>query len=112
MVVLLRPHVRVDAQLLSYPVQCFVPAMVKLYAAIRVTKLHKLVNYTQYAEYKYLSITFKALKQISIAAMSSSQFRLLVKFMFTKRFNCTTIVSSGITIFRKSINYITLWFLT
>ena len=47
MVVLLRPHVRVDAQLLSYPVQSFVPAMVKLYAAIRVTKLHKLVNYTR-----------------------------------------------------------------
>ena len=47
MVVLPRPHVRVDAQLLSYPVQCFVPAMVKLYATRRVTKLHKLVNYTR-----------------------------------------------------------------
>ena len=47
MVVFLRPHVRVDAQLLSYPVQCFVRAMVKLYAAMRVTKLHKLVNYTK-----------------------------------------------------------------
>ena len=47
MVVFLRPHVRVDAQLLSYPVQCVVPAMVKLYAAMRVTKPRKLVNYTR-----------------------------------------------------------------
>ena len=50
MVVLLRTHVRqhsVDAQLPSYPVQCFVPALVKLYAAMRVTKPHKLVNYTR-----------------------------------------------------------------
>ena len=49
-VVLLRPHARqhsVEAQVLSYPVQCFVPAMVKLFAAMRVTKPHKLVNYTR-----------------------------------------------------------------
>ena len=50
MVALLRPHVRqhsVDAQLLSYPLHSFVPAMVKLFAAMRVTQPHKLVNYTR-----------------------------------------------------------------